>query len=97
MDGNGGNPSCNQGGIAVVSVQGSMIGMEDKNEPQGSGVDEDVSFTRNTTDHHAVAYPTYCTSKNSHFTRAEKELARYSWIPTGKRTASFPQRTPPHT
>ena len=75
LDGNGGNPSCNQGGIAVVSVQGSMIGREDKNGPQGSGVNEDVSFTLNATDHHAVAYPTYCTSKNSYFTRAEKELA----------------------
>ena len=75
LDGNGGNPGCNQGGIAVVAVQGSMIGREDKNGPQGSGVNEDVSFTLNATDHHAVAYPTYCTSKNSHFTRAEKELA----------------------
>ena len=75
LDGNGGNPSCNQGGIAVVAVQGSMIGREDKNGPQGSGVNEDVSFTLNATDYHAVAYPTYCTSKNSHFTRAEKELA----------------------
>ena len=75
IDANGGNPSCNQGGIAVVSVQGSMIGREDQNGPQGSGVNEDVSFTLNATDHHAVAYPTYCTSKNSHFTRAEKELA----------------------
>ena len=26
LDQNGGNPNCNQGGIAVVSVQGSMIG-----------------------------------------------------------------------
>ncbi len=75
LDANGGNPGCNQGGIAVVSVQGSMIGREDKNGPQGSGVNGDVSFTLNATDHHAVAYPTYCTSKNSHFTRAEKELA----------------------
>ena len=75
LDGNGGNPGCNQGGIAVVAVQGSMIGRDDKNGPQGSGVNEDVSFTLNATDHHAVAYPTYCTSKNSHFTRAEKELA----------------------
>ena len=30
LDGNGGNPSCNQGGIAVVAVQGSMIGRADK-------------------------------------------------------------------
>ena len=75
LDANGGNPSCNQGGIAVVAVQGSMIGRDDRNGPQGSGVNEDVSFTLNATDHHAVAYPTYCTSKNSYFMRAEKELA----------------------
>lgn len=56
LDANGGNPSCNQGGIAVVSVQGSMIGRNDKNGPQGSGVNEDVSFTLNATDKHAVAY-----------------------------------------
>jgi len=112
LDANGGNPSCNQGGMAVVALQGSMIGRKDENGPQGSGINEDVSFTLNATDHHAVAYgidraafnqgknaqfgiavdeeveppiiarganavahPVYCTSKNSHHTIAEKELA----------------------
>ena len=112
LDANGGNPSCNQGGIAVVEpegmsafhisqrdevidlhgksgalmatrnmqmqtfvLQGSMIGRDDKNGPQGSGINKDVSFTLDATDRHAVAQPTYCTSKNSHFTRAERELA----------------------
>lgn len=59
LDGNGGNPSCNQGGIAVVesyAIQGSMIGREDKNGPQGDGINEDVSFTLNTVDRHAVCY-----------------------------------------
>lgn len=57
LDANGGNPACNQGGIAVVALQGSMIGREDKNGPQGSGIDEEVSFTLNTgEDRHAVAY-----------------------------------------
>ena len=56
IDGNGGNPSCNQGGMAVVAVQGSMIGRADKNGPQGSGVNEDVSFTLDSADRHAVAY-----------------------------------------
>ena len=56
LDGNGGNPSCNQGGMAVVALQGSMIGRDDKNGPQGSGVGDDVCFTLNTTDKHAVAY-----------------------------------------
>lgn len=85
LDGNGGNPSCNQGGIAVVAftqnqrdevrdlgdrsavvcanagtkqqtyvLQGSMIGRENKNGPQGDGINEDVSFTLNTIDRHAV-------------------------------------------
>ena len=35
IDANGGNPGCNQGGIAVVALQGSMIGRQDKNGPQG--------------------------------------------------------------
>lgn len=87
IDKSGGNPTCNQGGIAVVCVdqgggksacnitenmsptltcthggepvvclQGSMIGRKDENGPQGSGVNDDVSFTLNTTDKHAVVY-----------------------------------------
>lgn len=56
LDGNGGNPSCNQGGMAVVALQGSMIGREDKNGPMGSGVNDEVCFTLNTIDKHAVAY-----------------------------------------
>ena len=103
LDGNGGNPSCNQGGIAVVAftqnqrdevrdlgdrsavvcanagtkqqtyvLQGSMIGRAEKNGPQGDGVNEDVSFTLNTVDHHAVAYSA---SKASFFTEASEERA----------------------
>ena len=118
IDTSGGNPACNQGGIAVVCVdqgggksscnvfnglaptlacthggepvvafaqnqrdevrdlgeksaclsaepgmkqqtyvlQGNMIGRKDKNCSQGSGVNEDVSFTLDATDRHAVAY-----------------------------------------
>ena len=40
----------------MVAVQGSMIGRADKNGPQGSGVNEDVSFTLDAADRHAVAY-----------------------------------------
>ena len=71
LDANGGNPSCNQGGMAVVAVQGSMIGRPDKNGPQGSGVNEDVSFTLDATDRHAVAYgidrATYNMGRNAKF------------------------------
>ena len=56
LDANGGNPTCNQGGMAVVALQGSMIGRADKNGPQGSGVNEDVSFTLDAADRHVVAY-----------------------------------------
>ena len=77
------SPSANQGGIAVVepdgmqafALQGSMIGRSSRNGPQGSGISGDVSFSLTAADRHAVAHPTYCTSKNSHFTRAGKELA----------------------
>ena len=55
LDAGGGNPSCNQGGIAVC-VQGSMIGREEKNGPQGNGINEETAFTLNTVDRHAVAY-----------------------------------------
>ena len=71
LDRGGGNPSCNQGGMAVVTVQGSMIGRSDKNGPQGSGVNEDVSFTLDATDRHAVAYgidrATYNMGRNAKF------------------------------
>ena len=71
LDRGGGNPSCNQGGMAVVAVQGSMIGRSDKNGPQGSGANEDVSFTLDATDRHAVAYgidrATYNMGRNAKF------------------------------
>ena len=101
LDGNGGNPSCNQGGIAVVAftqnqrdevrdlgdhsavvcanagtkqqtfvLQGSMIGREDKNGPQGDGINKDVSFTLNTVDRHAV----YAMTTNS-YTQVEEKAA----------------------
>ena len=77
LDISGGNPSCNQGGVCVCepvafAVQGSMIGRAEKNGPQGDGVNEDVSFTLNTVDHHAVAYSA---SKASFFTEASEERA----------------------
>ena len=84
LDQGGGNPTCNQGGICIVSpdptysLQGSMIGRKDKNGPQGDGVNEDISFTLNTSDRHAVAAPTgdhYSASKGSFFTSATKEQA----------------------
>ena len=42
--------------MAVVALQGSMIGRKEKNGPNGSGFNQDTSFTLNTVDRHAVAY-----------------------------------------
>lgn len=50
--------TCTHGGepAVVYGIQGSMIGRADQNGPQGDGVNENVSFTLNTTDRHAVVY-----------------------------------------
>ena len=78
------DPAGNQGGVAVVekepayALQGSMIGRADKNGPQGSGINEDVSFTLTEVDRHAVAAPAdehYSASKNSFFMNPSKEQA----------------------
>ena len=48
------------------AIQGSMIGRADKNEPQGDGVNDEVSFTLNTIDRHAVAYGVDCRNLKEH-------------------------------
>ena len=53
LDANGGNPSCNQGGMAVVALEGNGA----RPSHQGCGYsEEDVSFTLNATEQHGVAY-----------------------------------------
>ena len=44
----------NKANSMVMCLQGSMIGRKDKNGPQGDGINDGVSFTLNTIDHHAV-------------------------------------------
>ena len=103
LDANGGNPGCNQGGIAVVCVdQGAgksscsaseelspTLACTHGGEPvvcvEGNGTrpshrgdgfkESDVMYTLNTVDRHAVAAPTYSSSKASFFTQAEEDLA----------------------
>ena len=51
LDGNGGNPTCNQGGIAVIEGNGS------RPSHRGDGYKEsDVMYTLNATELHAVAF-----------------------------------------
>ena len=113
LDGNGGNPSCNQGGIAVIAftqnqrdevrnlagrsasvcanagtkqqtfvLQGSIIGRENKNGPQGDGINEDVSFTLNTVDRHAVYSVTTGSFAQASEGKAPTVLARDYKSPT---------------
>ena len=64
----------------LVCLQGSMINRAEKNGPRGSGIDEDVSFTLNTADRHAVCVPTsadnlYYMSKSYYFAHATPDQA----------------------
>lgn len=59
----------------AYAIQGSMIGRKEKNGPQGGGVNEEVSFTLNTVDRHAVARPAYATTVGS-FMSSSKEKAQ---------------------
>ena len=43
--------------IPTYAIQGSMIGRSDTAGPQGDGINEEVCFTQNTTDRHAIAQP----------------------------------------
>jgi DNA (cytosine-5)-methyltransferase 1 len=53
LDTGGGSPACNQGGIAVVALEGNGTRPSHK----GSGYSESgVGFTLNATEHHAVAF-----------------------------------------
>jgi DNA (cytosine-5)-methyltransferase 1 len=42
--------------VPAYAIQGSMIGRNDNAGPQGDGINEELCFTQNTIDRHAVAY-----------------------------------------
>jgi DNA (cytosine-5)-methyltransferase 1 len=70
------NAGDNQQAVVVpetYSLQGSMIGRADRNGPQGDGINKDVCFTLNCTDHHAIAAPTelIAISRDNHFSVSE--------------------------
>lgn len=69
LDANGGNPTCNQGGMAVVAIEGN--GSRPSHRGDGYS-EENVSYTLNAVEQHGVAYSS---SKASFFTEAEKEMA----------------------
>lgn len=77
LDANGGNPTCNQGGIAVVAycIQGNAIDRADTAGCNGKGWTEGVSYTLNTIDRPAVAV-TF--SKDAHGQYAENDVSATS-------------------
>lgn len=94
IDTGGNSPANNQGGVAVVSIQGSMIGRKDKNGPQGSGVNEDVSFTLDSVDRHAVAYgidrATFNMGQNAKFDISIKKEVEPSMVAKGPGAVAHP-------
>lgn len=74
----------------TYSLQGSMIGRADKNGPQGDGINENVCFTLNTTDRHAVAAPetSYTISRDNHF--AVSEDVSVTAVARGPATVAHP-------
>lgn len=94
LDGNGGNPSCNQGVMAVVALEGNGARPSHK----GSGYSEDnVSFTLNATEQHGVAYgidrATYNMGQNAQFGIAVEEEVEPTMVAKGSGAVAHPVYT----
>lgn len=90
------NAGDNQQAVVVsdpetYSLQGSMIGRADENGPQGDGINENVCFTLNTTDRHAVAAPdpSFTISRDNHF--AVSEDVSVTAVARGPATVAHPE------
>ena len=91
LDGNGGNPSCNQGGMAVVALEGNGS----RPSHQGCGFsEEDVSFTLNATEQHGVAYgidrATYNMGQNAKFGISVNEEIEPAMVAKGPGAVAHP-------
>jgi len=94
LDANGGNPSCNQGGMAVVALEGNGARPSHK----GSGYSEDnVSFTLNATEQHGVAYgidrATYNMGQNAQFGIPVEEEVEPTMVAKGPGAVAHPVYT----
>lgn len=94
LDGNGGNPTCNQGGMAVVALEGNGARPSHK----GSGYSEDgVGFTLNATEQHGVAYgidrATYNMGQNAQFGIAVEEEVEPTMVAKGPGAVAHPVYT----
>lgn len=81
--------------VVTYSLQGSMLGREDKNGPQGSGLNDEVSFTLNKTYKHAVVYDTTQITSPQNGSNPQPELchslAKGQHVPLVTLSESFQQ------
>jgi len=94
LDGNGGNPTCNQGGMAVVALEGNGARPSHK----GSGYSEDgIGFTLNATEQHGIAYgidrATYNMGQNAQFGIAVEEEVEPTMVAKGPGAVAHPVYT----
>lgn len=86
--------ACTHGGEPAVCIQGSVVGRKEKNGPQGSGVNENVSFTLDSVDRHAVAYgidrATFNMGQNAKFDISIKEEVEPSMVAKGPGAVAHP-------
>lgn len=89
LDGNGGNPSCNQGGMAVIEGNGT------RPSHKGNGYKEsDVMYTLNATEQHGVAYgigrPTMNQGYNAKFSFQIEEEVEPTIVAAGASGVAHP-------
>lgn len=89
LDGNGGNPTCNQGGIAVVEGNGARL------SHKGDGYKmDDTMYTLNTIERHAVAYgidrAAYNQGQNAKYNFAVEEEMQPTMVAKGPGAVATP-------
>lgn len=91
MDGNSGNPTCNQGGMAVVTIEGNGTRPSHKGAGYAEG---DVSFTLNATEQHGVTYgidrASYNMGQNAKFGITVEEELEPTIVAKGPGAVSHP-------
>lgn len=92
LDANGGSPCCNQGGMAVVAIEGNGARPSHK----GDGYKQtDKMYTLNTVEQHAVAYgigrTVFCQAYNSVFSFPIEEEKAQTVLATGPGAVAEPK------
>ncbi len=96
LDANGGNPSCNQGGMVVIEGNGA------RPSHQGDGYSEsETMYTLNATEQHAVAYgidrATYNMGQNAKYSIAIEEELEPTMVAKGPGAVAYCMTTGDYT